>query len=105
MSIWVRILLAVLATWRVSQLIAGEDGPAGVLARLRAAAGRRWFGRLMDCFACVSVWVAAPLALFVDRHFTNWLMSWWALTGAACLLDRVVQDSVVVTPLPPEEGE
>jgi hypothetical protein len=82
-------LLAVLATWRVTHLLANEDGPADVIFRLRRRLGDGFIGSLMDCFNCMSLWVAAPLALFVSTNPLVWAVSWLALSGAACLLERL----------------
>ncbi len=82
-------LLAVLATWRVTHLLASEDGPADVIFRLRRRLGDGFIGSLMDCFNCMSVWVAAPLALFVSTNPVVWFVSWLALSGGACLLERL----------------
>lgn len=84
-----RFVLAILATWRVSHLIAAEDGPADVIIRLRVKLGHSLAGRLMDCFNCLSLWIAAPAALFVTRDWAEWLMVWLAVSGAACLLHRI----------------
>jgi hypothetical protein len=99
-------LLAVLATWRVSHLLASEDGPADIIVRFRALLGRSIFGQLMDCFFCLSLWIAAPAALFVTRKPLDWLMTWLALSGAACLLDRLVKDQVAISmTTQPTEGD
>jgi hypothetical protein len=82
-------LLAVLATWRVTHLLANEDGPADIIFRLRRRVGDGFIGSLMDCFNCMSIWVAAPLALFVSTNPLNWAVSWLALSGGACLLERL----------------
>ena len=79
--------LAALATWRVSHLIAEEDGPWNVVARTRARAGAGQLGELMDCFYCLSLWVAAPAALTVTRG-RDVPVTWLALSGAACLLEQ-----------------
>lgn len=79
---------AALAVWRVSHLIAREDGPGDVVARVRARLGDGWLGRLADCFYCVSVWVAAPFALVTARDLVTWIVHWLALSGVACLLER-----------------
>jgi len=84
-----RVLVAVLATWRVSHLVVAEDGPWDVVVRARRWAGSGMLGRLMDCFYCASLWVAAPCALIVAREFWTWLVAWLALSGGACLLERV----------------
>jgi len=84
----VRFALASLATWRVTHLLAEEDGPAEIVVRLRAWAGEGWIGELMDCFYCLSAWVAAPLAVTVTHRPRETPLVWLALSGAACLLER-----------------
>ncbi|MGH9837924.1 MAG: hypothetical protein ACREEM_03985, partial [Blastocatellia bacterium] len=64
-GIWFRFVIVVLATWRITHLLAREDGPAYIVVRLRARLGDGLLGQLMDCFKCLSLWVAAPMALFV----------------------------------------
>jgi hypothetical protein len=88
MNDWLRLTLAVLATWRLTHLLASEDGPADVIARLRAALGEGWAGKMLDCFYCLSLWIAGPAALFVTRDPVGWLFSWAATSGGACLLER-----------------
>ncbi|HEX2079910.1 MAG TPA: DUF1360 domain-containing protein [Longimicrobium sp.] len=105
MDPWMRLALAVLATWRVTHLLGREDGPGEVLARLRARLGWGFWGRLMDCFYCLSVWVAAPLAFFVARRPAELLVAWLALSGAACLLERLGAAPVAFTPLSNDEQE
>jgi hypothetical protein len=58
-----RFVLAALATWRVTHLLVEEDGPADIVVRLRRRAGASLAGNLMDCFYCMSVWVAAPFSV------------------------------------------
>jgi len=99
---WPRFAVAVFATWRISHLLAREDGPGDVLARLHARAGSGFFGELLVCFHCLSLWVAAPLAFFVAERPLDLLFVWLALSGAACLLERVGQQPVVIQPTPPE---
>ncbi|HEU0298995.1 MAG TPA: DUF1360 domain-containing protein [Longimicrobium sp.] len=105
MDPWMRLALAVLATWRVTHLLGREDGPGEILARLRARLGWGFWGRLMDCFYCLSMWVAAPLAFFVARRPAELLVAWLALSGAACLLERLGAAPVAFTPLSPDEQE
>jgi hypothetical protein len=88
-TIWVRLALAALATWRVTHLLANEDGPADVIFRLRRRLGKSLIGSLMDCFNCLSLWIAAPAALFVSTEPLTWAFSWLALSGGACLLERL----------------
>jgi len=96
MAPWLRLILAVLATWRVTHLLASEDGPADVIVRFRALLGQSFAGKLMDCFYCLSLWIAAPTALFVTRQLLNWLLVWLAVSGAACLLERIGREPIVM---------
>jgi hypothetical protein len=43
----------------------------------------------MDCFDCLSIWVAAPFALFAARRPADRLVSWLALSGAASVLEQI----------------
>lgn len=101
-GVWLRVVLAVLATWRVTHLLVSEDGPADLLVHLRARLGSGLLGKLMDCFQCLSLWVAAPMALFVTRNPVEWLLIWLALSGAACLLERIGQPPIMMQPIPPQ---
>jgi hypothetical protein len=95
----IRFVLAVLATWRVTHLLASEDGPADVIFRLRRWFGRGWLGSLMDCFNCLSLWIAAPAAFFLSNRPVVWVVSWLALSGTACLLERLGEKPLVIEPM------
>ena len=105
MDFWPAFVLTVLATWRLTHLLAHEDGPGGVLAHVRARLGTGWAGRLMDCFHCLSLWVAAPIALAVAPSWWNWPLIWLALSGAACLAQRLGGEPVLIQHVPEMEGE
>jgi hypothetical protein len=106
MSLWMQFVAAVLATWRVTHLLASEDGPADLIVKFRALLGDSLAGKLMDCFYCLSLWMAAPAALFVTRRPLEWLVTWLALSGGACLLERLVKDPDVAEAIPqPGQGE
>jgi hypothetical protein len=102
---WIRFVLASLATWRVTHLLAREDGPADVIVRIRTRLGSSLAGTLMDCFKCLSLWIAAPAALFVTRNLLEWMFTWLALSGTACLLERLSPEPVEIQPISePNEG-
>jgi hypothetical protein len=90
-SPWFRLTLCVLATWRVSHLIAQEDGPFDVIVRLRQRAGNGVLGRLMDCPYCLSLWIAAPLALPLANDLATWCVAWLAVSGGSSLLERLLR--------------
>ena len=87
-----RFALASLATWRVAHLLAEEDGPADLVVRVRARLGDSVAGELMDCFYCLSVWVAVPLGLTLTRRARELPVMCLALSGTACLLERVTKE-------------
>ena len=84
-------VVGVLGVWRITHLLAVEDGPGDVLARMRAVVHDWPAGRLLDCFHCTSLWVAAPFAVALGSERAEQLLLWPALSGAAILLDRVVE--------------
>ena len=86
-SPWFRLTIAVLATWRVAHLIAHEDGPFDMIVRLRARAGAGVLGQLMDCPYCLSLWVAAPFALFLADTTPAWCAACLAISGGASLIE------------------
>jgi|SRR5688572_9134944 len=103
LSPWLRFVLAVLATWRVTHLLAREDGPFDILVRFRTLLGQGMLGRLFDCFYCLSIWVAAPLAWVIFKNPWDLFLAWLALSGAACLIDRFFREPVIIQPLSNEE--
>jgi hypothetical protein len=88
-----RFALGALATWRLAHLLSEEDGPADVILRLRTWLGPGPLGQLLDCFACTSIWAAAPIAVAIADRRRDAPLHWLALSGAACLLERAARDA------------
>lgn len=104
-SIW-RFCLAALALWRITHLFAEEDGPWDVIVRFRRVLGASFLGRLMDCFYCLSLWFSLPLAIWLSSGWIGLLLHWQALSGAACLLEKLTSPrEQVFPPIPNFEGE
>ena len=101
---WFRLVLGVFATWRVAHLLAHEDGPWDSVVRLRATLGDGALGRALDCFQCLSLCGAAPVALAVAAGPVGWVLAWLAMSGAACLLERLVPPPAARIQLLPSEG-
>ena len=94
MSVELRFVCAMLATWRLTHLLSAEDGPGDIVVHLRARLGDTMAGRAMDCVYCLSIWIAAPLALFVvHTDVVGWIITSLALSGGACLLDGLANGS------------
>jgi hypothetical protein len=81
-------ILGSFVVWRITHLLNAEDGPGEVFAKLRRLAGSGFWGELLDCFCCLSLWVAGPCAFLIASQWRERLLLWLALSGAAILLDR-----------------
>lgn len=82
------LTVGVLCTWRVTHLLQAEDGPWDLVVRLRKRAGTGFLVRLLDCFYCLSLWIALPFGLTVGQTGTERLLLWLAFSGGAILLER-----------------
>ena len=96
---WFRFVVAALAVWRLSHLLAAEDGPWDVIVRLRRGLGTTNWGKLMDCFYCLSIWISVPFAFFVANGTLDRFVVWLALSGAASLANKFSQEPVIFEPL------
>jgi hypothetical protein len=94
----IRFTLSALAVYRVTLLVAREDGPWGVFRRLRSSLKESAAGRLLGCVNCLSVWISLPLAPFVGNSWVEQVVAWWALSGAAVLVDRATRDPFEIEP-------
>lgn len=88
-ALWFSFCLGTLAVWRLTHLFQAEDGPFDLFFRLRIWLGDGFFGKLMDCFYCLSMWVAAPVAWFLGRDWPERFLLWLALSAAAILIERL----------------
>ena len=84
-----KLLIGILAVWRVTHLLNAEDGPWDLLVRLRRVMGHGWWGALLDCFYCLSLWIAAPFAYWLGVGWKETLLLWPALSGGAILAERL----------------
>jgi len=88
------LVLSILAVWRITHLFSKEDGPFDIIFWLRKKAGNGFWGSLLDCFYCTSVWVSLPFAAWMGRSWLEKLLCWAALSGAACLLEQATTNRV-----------
>jgi hypothetical protein len=80
------IIAAVLACWRLTELITLDTGPGGVFAK-----ARKKFPLFLGCPRCVSVWAGALCCLALC--FCPWLN--WPLALSATYLISTVLASVL----------
>ena len=82
------LILGILTVWRITHLLVFEDGPWQIVVRLRRFAGEGFWGELMDCHYCLSLWVSAPLAIALGTGLKERLLLWPALSAGSALLER-----------------
>ena len=82
------MILIILAVWRLTHLLSEEDGPFDIIFIIRKKAGTGFFGSLLDCFYCVSIWIAFPFGMWIGENWWEKIIMWLAFSGAACLLEQ-----------------
>lgn len=81
----VQLIIAALAVYRVSRMVAIEEGPFSLFTKIRSLApAQTWLQRGLECPICISFWVALPVALWLGGDALTWL----ALSGVAVLLTK-----------------
>lgn len=90
-------IIAALAVWRISHMIANEYGPFEMFERLQSWAGVKVFthdetntpiGNLLLCPLCLSVWFAIPFAVWLGGDTP--VLWWLGLSGAASALELLL---------------
>jgi len=79
-------IICTLAVWRITHLLSQEDGPFDTVIKFRKLFGQGFFGNLLDCFYCLSIWIAVPFAILLCNDWLSGIVIGLALSGAACLL-------------------
>lgn len=98
------LIIAALATYRLTFMLNAESGPADVFGRFRTrigvkydvnsmAYGTNWLSEGVLCFYCLSVWIGIGLTLWIlawsavnRADIAFWTLTPFALSGAAILL-------------------
>lgn len=95
--------VAVLATWRLTHLLAEESGPWAIFVALRAMFGIEhdgdgkavsWptsgLGAAFGCVFCLSLWIAPiVLLLLIVAPVVAWILA--ASAGAIIIQEKVIQ--------------
>jgi hypothetical protein len=85
----VAILIGALATWRVTHLLHAEEGPGTVFENIRRRLRAASFGGAVDCFLCLSLWIAAPVAAVIATDWREGILLWPALSALAIAFERL----------------
>lgn len=95
MPSFVTLIIAALATHRLSLAIAEEEGPFSIFTKVRGRLDpdqKTWLGRGVNCIMCVGFWVALPTAFWlgvlgiVDPYLTP--IVWLGLAGSVVIIRR-----------------
>ena len=92
------LALGLLAVWRVTHLLQAEDGPWDVTVRLRSLAGSGFWGKLLDCFCCLSLWISAPFGWWIGETWPERVLLWLSFSGGAILLEKITNRNTDVPP-------
>jgi Protein of unknown function (DUF1360) len=84
-----KYLVLVIVTWRLTHLISAEDGPFDLIIKIRKLAGNSFFGKLMDCFYCLSIWMGLLAAFYVSRGAIEIIILCLYYSGASILLEKI----------------
>ena len=53
---------------------------------------------MLDCFYCLSLWIALPLAIWIGVSWRERALLWPALSAGAILLERVISTERAAVP-------
>ena len=101
----IKLVLCVLAVWRLSSMFSREDGPFRVFAHIRTwlfvhSTGfdqtffNKLCGTLTDgilCMWCNSVWFGAILSVIVSDGLQTWAITTLAVSSAVIFLEEAWQ--------------
>jgi hypothetical protein len=83
-------VLGALCVWRIAHLFSAEDGPWAILVRMRRLPGRSFWAGALDCFYCLSLWVAVPFAYLQGQTIKERISLWLAFSAAAIVVEQYV---------------
>lgn len=101
-DLWISLVIAVLADYRISRMVAIEEGPFEIFLNLRGwlydkfpkgPPDKLWVANGLTCPVCLSFWFSIPFAvllyyqLHLDWYAILWL--WLALSGAVTFLYKL----------------
>lgn len=90
-----KYFVIVIVVWRITHLITAEDGPFDLILRLRKLMGNSFFGKLMDCFYCLSIWIGFFVALYVSKSLEEILILTLYYSGASLILEKITNKNFV----------
>lgn len=90
-----KYFIIVIVVWRLTHLISAEDGPFDLIIKLRKVLGNSFFGKLMDCFYCLSIWFGLAGAWYAGDNLKEIIMLTLYYSGATLLLEKLTNKNFV----------
>ncbi len=90
-----KYIVLVVAVWRLTHLIVAEDGPFELIIKVRKSAGNSFLGKLMDCFYCLSIWIALLAASCSANTFNELILLTLYYSGLSILLEKFTNKNFV----------
>lgn len=82
------IIIAILATWRLSFMLTREEGPFKIMVTARSIIYKiKGIEAVAECLYCASVWIGAVCTILVLIPYIRWWLVPFALSGGAMLID------------------
>ena len=100
LSLEIRIVLAILACYRIAQYIPFDEGPGGIFSALRSGVGRKagmegglwyWLAEFLRCVFCEGVWIALGLvpAILIPTIIGDIFLLWQGIAGGQAFLQSL----------------
>ena len=100
MNPWLALILSVLAVYRISYLIAKEDGPFDLFAKIRYKGGsikhpHDWISRGLNCILCISFWLSLiPVIWLFWGDVVSITLGWLGIAGGVLVLYKVFDEQL-----------
>lgn len=90
---WLTFVISALATYRLSLMLSGEEGPLAIFAKMRRKVPPKTNpGRGIRCLWCWSIWIAGVITIFLWwRLELSWIdapIYWLSVSGAAIAINQ-----------------
>lgn len=89
MELWLRVIIAGLAAYRLARMISWERGPFNCFARLRGLVDpgqKTWLGKGLNCPLCVGFWLSALTLALSYVELAALIILWIAVAGFQALM-------------------
>lgn len=96
-DLWLPVVLAAFATYRISRMVAVEEGPFELFLNLRGVIytmfPKPWVANGVTCPVCVGWWIGLPIAIYVGyvTHLSiiDTFLVWQAISGGSTFLYKL----------------